>query len=296
MGKKEKIKKEKTPKQKKEKIIKGPEFLPSCIGNAMINYQEYYMSAAEKIFFFLLAFVSGGLVGQIFYGGLFKEDGEPTTATYISSIIIFVIIGGVVAKIVLPIIEKMLKEKRQLELRDQFRDLLEILTTALASGNTVTDSFVNARNDILGQYTEKDYIVIELAEIVNGLENGVTLENLISNFGSRSGLEDIQNFSNVIGNCYRMGGNFKDVVRRTKDIISDKMAITDEINTKLASNKMQLNAMSLMPILLVGMIKAMNPTFAENLASPVGVLVTTLAICGLGGAYFWGQKIINIEG
>ena len=138
-------------------------------------------------------------------------------------------------------------------------------------------------------------IIIELNEIISGIENGHTLEEMVIAFGQRAENEDIKNFSNVISNCYRIGGNFKDVIRKTRDIISDKIAIEEEIETKLSSNKLQHNAMTLMPIALVGMLKLSSASFAANLASFLGVLVTTIAIGLFGVSYFWGQKIIDIK-
>ena len=127
------------------------------------------------------------------------------------------------------------------------------------------------------------------------MHDGETLEEMLESFGERSNNEDIQNFSNVMKNCYRLGGNFKNVVRRTRDIISDKIAISEEIETKIASNKLQHNAMSIMPIGLVAMLKLSSPDFANNLASGLGIVVTTIAIGIFIGSYFWGQKIINIR-
>lgn len=73
------------------------------------------------------------------------------------------------------------------------------------------------------------------------------------------------------------------------------MAITEEINTKLMSNKLQLNAMCIMPIILVAMLKVSSTSFAQNLSSAVGVIVTTFAIGLFVAAYIWGQKIIDIR-
>jgi len=174
-------------------------------------------------------------------------------------------------------------------------DFLECLAAALASGSTMYDAVVGAKNDMLNQYEETDMIIVEITEIIGSVNNGKNLEEAIQNFGLRSSNEDILNFSNVISNCYRLGGNFRDVVRHTREIISDKIAVADEIETKLSSNKLQLNAMCLMPIALVGLLKVSSTDFAQNLASLVGVLVTTIAIGIFVGAYIWGNKIIDIR-
>jgi len=274
---------------------KEPQYISSALNNPMINYRVYYMSKSEKLMYFFLSFVVGGFVGWIFYGGLFTYDGEPTLATKISNVIVFCVVGLIAAKVFVPAIGDMLKGRRDKALRLQFRDMLETLTASLAAGNTVADSFVNARNDLLNQYPETEYIIVELTEILSGVKNGITMEEMLTAFGERADNEDIQNFSNVIGNCYRMGGDFRTVVRKTRDIISDKMAIEDEIATKIASNKLQHNAMCIMPIALVAMLKLSSPAFAANLASFLGVFVTTIAIAIFVASYFWGRKIIDIR-
>ena len=271
---------------------KEPKYYPSPLNNEMLNYKVYYMSVGEKILYFLLTFVLGGLVGYVFYGGLFKYDGEATTATYISNVVVFAAVGLIAAK-VFAINESLLK-KRNKQLQKQFMDMLEGLSASLSAGNTVNDSFLNARNDMRNQYTDDDYIIKELDEIVSGLNNGRTLEEMLADFGKRSNNEDVYNFSNVMSNCYRLGGNFKDVVRRTRGIIGDKISISEEIDTKLASNKLQHNAMCIMPIALVAMLKVASPDFADNLSSMLGVLATTIAVGIFVASYFWGKKIIDI--
>lgn len=279
---------------KKDKKAVEPKYIPSPLNNPMMNYRVYYMSVGQKIAYSFAIFALGGIAGNIFYGGLFKLDGENTIATYISNLIVFIAVGLIALKFFLPMLTQRLKQKRDKQLKKQFIDLMETVSTSLSAGNTVTDSFINARSDLQNQYAPTDMIIVELSEIVTGMDNGKTLEEMMNAFGERSGNEDIENFANVISNCFRLGGNFKDVVKKMRDVIADKMAVADEIETKLASNKLQHNAMSVMPIVLVGMIKLMNPTFAENLASPIGVVVVTISIAIFIGSYIWGRKIIDI--
>lgn len=277
-----------------KKVERGPEFIPSPLNNNMINYAEYYLSATEKIIFFLITFIAGGAAGLVFYGGLFKVDGEATMATTISNTVVFCVIGCIAAKFFVPVLRESMRQKRSKKLEKQFVNMLDGLASSLAAGNTVNGAFVNAEADMKNQYSEDEVIVREISEIVLGLGNGRTLEEMVAAFGARSNSEDIENFSNVISNCHRMGGNFKDVIRKTRDIISDKSAIADEITTKLASNKLQHNAMCIMPIVLVAMLRMSSRSFADNLASPLGVVVTTLAIGLFVASYFWGRKIIDI--
>lgn len=278
----------------KAKKVKTPQYINSPINNPMLNYGEYYMKAGEKILFSLLLILAGGVVGLVFYGGLFKVDGEKTLATWISNAIVFLGIGLVARKFFLPAINQMLLERRKKKLQKQFMDFLEALTTSLSAGNTMYGAVVNARGDMLNQYSDKEMIIVEINEIVAGVDNGKTLEEMLQSFGERSGNEDILNFSNVISNCYRLGGNFANVVRHTREIISDKITVADEIATKISSNKLQHNAMSLMPIAIVGLLKVSSADFAKNLSSLLGVVITTIAIAIFVASFFWGRKIVKI--
>lgn len=277
-----------------DKKERGPQYMASLLNNPMLNYSEYYMSQGEKVLYSLLLLAAGAVLGYVFYGGLFKKDGEATVATYISNIVVCLGLGLLAIKFFLPVVNEWLKDRRAKKLQRQFMNLLECLATGLSSGSTMFEAVANAKEDLLNQYSATDMIVVEVNEMLACVNNGRNLEEAIENFGLRSANEDILNFSNVISNCYRLGGNFGTVVRHTREIISDKFAVSDEIDTKIASNKLQLNAMCLMPIALVGLLKITNASFAENLASFVGVLVTTVSLGIFVGAYIWGQKIIKI--
>ncbi len=274
-----------------------PQYIPSALNTPMLNYREYYMSAAEKLQTAVIALVAGGAVGLIFYGGQFKdEDGIATMATYISNVIIFLVIGVIAAKIFLPMRVKQLKAKRKSQLTHQFRELLSTLASSLSGGMNMQESLEGAYNDLKLEYSDNAYIVLEVAEMLNGIKNNVSLEDTITSFGERSEIDDIKNFAIVFSMCYRSGGNLKDIVRRTNDIISEKVEIKEEIETTISSNKMQLNVMMVVPVVFVLMLRYMSSSFAESFATAAGIAANSVAIVMFIIAYRLGQSIVNIEG
>ena len=89
--------------------------------------------------------------------------------------------------------------------------------------------------------------------------------------------------------CYSTGGNMRDVMRRTHDIITDKMAIADEIRTKLSANRLELNVITVAPIFLMLMLRTTNDGFAEKFASFGGVVCVTIAVVILSLIHIsWG--------
>lgn len=280
----------------KKKQDLEPQYYMSATNIPTYNYKVYYMSKIEKILYFLLAFVVGAAVGYLFYGGIGKtQDGDPTKITYILNVSISTIVGLVAGKAFLPIrVEQIIKSKKK-KLNTQFRDMLEAFNTSLGAGKNVVDSFHSVYEDLKVQYEEDAYILKELEVILSGMANNIDIEVLLEDFGKRSGNDDIESFANVFKICYRKGGNIKDTIRTTHEILSDKMEISEDIETIVTSSKTEQNIMIVMPIGLIGVIKMMSPDFAANFTTMTGVLATTVAIVIFVAAYYVGKAVLDIK-
>lgn len=279
-----------------KKKEKEPAYYMSATQMKVSNYRVYKMSFWEQLVYSILVFGIGAVAGYLFYGGLaIDEYGSPTTMTYILNIVICVGVGVVALKLAMPVITNSLKEKRQKNLKLQFRDMLDSLATSLNSGKNVMDSFQSVAQDLQIQYDADADILHELNVILTGTYNNIPIESLIEDFGKRSEVEDIESFANVFEICYRQGGNLKDVINNTHLILNEKMEIEDEIRTMAANNSLQQKIMIVIPVFLVAIIKLMSPEFAANFATPAGIIATTIAIVLFVIAYFVGKKVLDIK-
>lgn len=272
-----------------------PQYVTSRLNNPVMNYHVYIPKRIEKTAVTAALFLAGGLTGLLFYGGLFLSDGEATILTYIADIFAFLLVGCASAKLLMPVYLKRCLEKRDMELSNQFKAMLSSLAASMSAGSNVQKAFEDALKDLLMQYDENDYIVMEMREILSGAEQNINFEVMVRDFGDRSGNEDIICFADVFEVCFRKGGNLRTVIQKTYSAISEKLAVSDEIETKLTSNKMQHNVMSIMPIVVVAMLKFTNDTFAENFATPIGVMVNTIAIGIFVVSYRYGLKICDVK-
>lgn len=282
--------------KKKEKKEAQPQYYTSKTGMPTYNYKVYYMSAKEKLAYSLLCFAIGAIIGYLFYGGIGKDEyGQATTLTYILNVAISGIVGFVGAKVFVPVIRDNIRDKKKSVLRKQFRDLLEGVTTSLGAGNNVTNSFQAAYEDLKLQYEPDAYIIKELEIILSGMVSNFPIEDMLYDFGERSGEKDIQNFAEVFRVCYRKGGNIRDVIAKTNSVISKKMEINEEIETMISGSKLNQNILVVMPIILIGVIKLMSPEFAQNFVTGAGLVSTTVAVICFIVSYFVGRKIMNIK-
>lgn len=284
-------KKTKTKKTKKE-----PKYYKSVTGMQMLNYRVYYMGMTERLLYFLLAFAAGAFVGYLFYGGVgVDEFRQPTKFTYIWNAVVMIIIGIASAKVFLPIRTEQLRTARQSRLKSQFRDMLEAVTTSLGAGKNVQESFLAAYDDLKNQYEQGAYILNELTAVNTGLVNGINAEKLLADFGARSGCEDIEDFANVFEICFRKGGNIRETVRITYEILSDKMTVAEEIETIVSGSKSQQTLMLFMPVVLVALIKMTSADFAANFVTPAGLMATTAGVVTFVASYFVGRKVLDIK-
>lgn len=281
---------------KKQEKNMEPQYYMSATNIQTLNYKVHYMKPLEKVKYILIAFVVGAAVGYIFYGGIGKDEfGQATNVTWFLNIAITTIIGLIAVKLFLPVKTKSIIDKRRSELGKQFRDMLDGLTTSLGTGKNVNNSFVSIYEDLKVQYNEEAYIVKELEVIISGINNNIPIEDILQDFGERSDNDDIKGFANVFKISYRKGGNLKDIIRNTHSTITDKMEITEDIETILTSNKMELNIMIVMPIMIIGLMKLMSPELASNFVSPSGIISTTLSLFMFVASYLLGKKIIDIK-
>ena len=173
--------------------------------------------------------------------------------------------------------------------------MLEALSTSLGSGKNVPDAFQSAYSDLENQYEEGTFILNELKVINYGIINGINIEEMVADFGKRSACKDIEDFAGVFDVCYRRGGNIKETIRNTCQIISEKMAVEQEIETTVTASKNEQYIMLVLPVFLVGLIKSSSPEFAANFVTPTGLISTTIAVALFVVSYFVGRKLLAIK-
>lgn len=281
---------------KKKKVEREPQYYNTLTNIKALNYKVYYMGYVEKAITFLAVFAIGAGCGYLFFGGLCKNEfNEATKATYVLNIMIPGVIGTIAGYIFLPIRVEQIIAKRQNMIKKQFLDMLEGLSTSLNAGKNVTDAFLAVQGDLLSQYEQEAFINNEMRIIISGIRNNQELEELLSDFGKRSGVKDIAMFASIFRISYRKGGDIKDVIKNTNDIMRDKIMIQEEIETTMTSGKNELNTMMAMPVIMVALFKSMGDEMGGNFATTAGVIAIIVALIIFALALFVGRKIMEIK-
>ncbi len=283
-------------KQAEKKKEREPEYVDSLLGTRVINYKVYYRTKKDKLLNFVVMMVVGAVVGYVFFGNLaLDEYGRKTALTNILNVVIPLLLGIVLTAVYAPIQAGRLKKKRDALLKVQFRDLLDSLVNSLTSGQNVQNAFASAQVDLKMQHSKNGYIVDEVGLMLSGMKNNIGIEDLLIDFGKRSGIEDITNFGVNFQTCYRKGGNIKQVVIKTNEIIGSKMQMEEELRTKINANVNEQYLMLVMPVIIVAVIKTGNASMAANYASPVGVVTSLVSLAVFIGAYIIGCRLVEVK-
>ena len=185
------FKKNRKSKKQKEEYVE----LRGLLGTGK-DYHVYHMTPTDYLISWGMGIGAGTIVLFAFFNNL-----------------IVALIGGVICAKIIPNYYCEYRRKKQSdELRTQFKDLLEALTSSYSAGQNTVEAFNDAASDMVSIYGEGADIVREVQIICTGLNNNINIEQLLLDFAKRSGLDDAMSFANVFEVCNRQGGDLKRIV------------------------------------------------------------------------------------
>lgn len=191
---------------------------------------------------------------------------------------------------------KQLAQKRRSVLKLQFKQALYALSTALGAGKSVESAFRESVPDLQLLYPGiQAAIIIELQIVNRRVEVGEPLEAALQDFGDRSGIADVTQFAEVFATCKRTGGDLVDVLRRTSNMIGEKLEMEQDIAVMIAQKRFEAKALSLIPFGIVAFLSWSSPDYMAPLYEGAGRLVMTMALVLLGICFLVSRKIMNIR-
>lgn len=196
-----------------------------------------------------------------------------------------------------------MKEEREDRIRErkarlaiQFKDAVLTASSSMQAGHSVENAFLEAEREICSLYGRDSEMARELSLIRKGLKNQFPLERMLLNLGERSHVEEIRDFSEVFAVAKRLGGNLKEIIRRTSELTSQRMEVDREIQTILSAKKYEQKVMMLIPFLLFGYIQLTARGFFDILYhNGAGILVMTFCLMLYLAACVMARRLLDIQ-
>lgn len=224
---------------------------------------------------FLLGAPIGFLVGYILFQRLPLE-------------LVLLLVGGLIGARAYPVF---LMEKREQVFRLQFCDYLDAVSMSLACGRNTYDTFLSASADMRTLYPEDAPICLAGEYIAGNLMAGERLASILETVAKESNCEDVQTFGNVYLICEQAGGNLKQVVDQSRNMLTEKISIEAEISVLLSGPKNELYIMTGMPLVILTAMKLLSTDLftAEHLA------INLVALALFTVAFLLGRNMVKIK-
>lgn len=178
----------------------------------------------------------------------------------------------------------------------QFKDGLSFVSSAINAGYSIENAFKEATKEVVDLYGENADISREFTTFSRKLDMNMSVQDLVKDFGERSGSSDIKGFGENLRVVKKTGGDLALVIGSTSKAISEKQQITRDIETMVAAKRMEQNIMTAVPICIIGFVNISSPGFLDCMyQSAFGVIVMTICLIAYYGAYMLSRRILNIE-
>ncbi len=184
-------------------------------------------------------------------------------------------------------------EKRKRDFVNQFCDYLDSIATSLAVGRNGYESFLAADDDMCALYEKSAPIRYASGRLKEGLKNGRSIPDLLREMAKETDCSSVRTFGEIYQICNTAGGNLRLIVGDTRNMMIEKIAVEQEIQTTLTGPKNELNIMILMPLVILASLRLLGGGIIVDDTS--SMLVNTVALVIFLGSYWMGRNIVSIR-
>ena len=238
-----------------------------------MNYDDYKLNLSDWLKVSLESFIITGLVSYLFFDSVWSMLFFP--------IVIWLIYRREKTKI---IVER--KEKLTME----FMDMLKNISSNLLAGYSLENSWIEAEKEIALLYGERSNMYLELKEMNRQISINQPIEKTLEEFALRTGVDDIQNFSDIFSFAKRSGGKFVEIIENTTYRMWDKFETKREIQVAVSAK------MDVIPIFILFYLKLASYDYLSALyGNMFGTVFMSICLAIYAAAVFIAERMLDIK-
>ena len=243
-----------------------------------MNYDDYKLNLSDWLKVSLESFIITGLVSYLFFDSVWSMLFFP--------IVIWLIYRREKTKI---IVER--KEKLTME----FMDMLKNISSNLLAGYSLENSWIEAEKEIALLYGKRSNMYLELKEMNRQISINQPIEKTLEEFALRTGVDDIQNFSDIFSFAKRSGGKFE-IIENTTYRMWDKFETKREIQVAVSAKKLEQKAMDVIPIFILFYLKLASYDYLSALyGNMFGTVFMSICLAIYAAAVFIAERMLDIK-
>ncbi len=192
--------------------------------------------------------------------------------------------------------KKFLYRKKREQAREQFKELMLLVSTGQKAGYSAENAFLSSYDDMKALYGKDSTICHIICILKAGGANNISFTDLWKQIGQQLNIEEISEFASVYEIAHKNSGNMAAIMEKTAEIIVHKIETDHEISLLLSARKLEQKIMNVMPFFIMFYISITSPGYFKGLYhSILGVFVMSACLCIYLGAYVLSVQIISIE-
>ncbi|MFZ5824376.1 MAG: type II secretion system F family protein [Bacillota bacterium] len=231
------------------------------------------------------------LIGQFAGAGLMLVLVTPLFGIYA---------GIAVGVAVFLIVREVLVSFRQARLHrfnTHFREALVSMTNSLRAGQSLSSALENCVTDLrrlLGR--DDELIIVELKQVVEEIRLGLAVEDALQNLKLRVPFEEVAQFVDAASITRNKGGNLTEVMTNVSKLISDRLAVLQEIQVLTAEKRFEGALIASLPVAMLLFLTLFSPDYMEPLTGTwYGQIIVGIGLFMVLGAYLWSRSLTRID-
>jgi tight adherence protein B len=213
-------------------------------------------------------------------GGLWLFTGNPMLA----------LIGAGIAVAFPRFLVRVLRERRLRAFVRQMPDALRMLASSLRAG-----AGLNVALEVITK-DQPPPLAQEFALLLREQRMGVSFEEALTHLEKRLPVEEFRLFTAGLRIARSVGGNLSEILESLAQTLTRKAEVEGKIRSLTAQGKIQGLVMTMLPVLLMFVLRAMEPKpMALLFHSLIGWVVLTIVVIMEVLGYVFIRKIVSIE-
>lgn len=192
--------------------------------------------------------------------------------------------------------KKLLESDKKEQVREQFKELMLLVSTGQKAGYSVENAFISSYEDMKALYGKDSSICRMIQILKSGRENNVPFTDLWKQISSQLKIAEISEFACIYEISYKRSGNMASIMEKTAAIIVHKIETDKEIRILLSAKRLEQKIMNLMPFLIMAYISLTSPGYFKGLYHCAsGVMLMSICLLVYLAAYVMSIRIVSIE-
>lgn len=244
-----------------------------------MNYKKYHFNLKDCGFIVLKGFIVTAMAAYLFYN-------SAVFMIFLPAVIIFVAKQR----------KKEAIKKRMQQLENEFMNMLKNLSSNLLAGYSLENAWKETEKEMQLLYGSKSLMVCELREMNRQVAMNETLEKVLMEFASRTGVEDIENFADIFSFAKRSGGKFVEIIESTTYRMWSKYETNRQIAVAVSAKSLEQKTMNVVPILLLAFLKTASADYMSVLyGNFIGIMFMSICLVAYVMSVILAQKLLDIS-